>query len=160
LHCRIQISAQKTFHCNCIIIVDSLLLSVSGTCSTCTGSTSAWAVASVIEAVVLAVRVAVVVVVMVEAVVVVVVMSVVTAVLMVVVMVDVAAVVMVAAVVAFAAGTTAAASSSVTFLCNFCVGDGDSGGITVVFRSIIRNRHGASECNEGKEPNYKKLGHD
>jgi len=114
----------------------------------------------VIEAVVLAVRVAVVVVVMVEAVVVVVVMSVVTAVLMVVVMVDVAAVVVVAAVVAFAAGTTAAASSSVTFLCDFGVGDGDSGGITVVFRSIIRNRHGASECNEGKEPNYKKLGHD
>jgi len=158
LHCRIHNSAPKTFHCNHILAVDRLLLSVSG--SSGTSSTSAWAVASVVEAVVLAVGVAVVVVVVVEAVVVVMVMSVVTAVLMVVVMVDVAAVVVVAAVVAFAAGTTAAASSSVTFLCDFGVGDGDSGGITVVFGSIIRNRHGASKCNEGKEPNYKKLGHD
>jgi len=162
LHCRIQISAQKTFHCNRIIIVDSLLLSISGTSGTSsTSSTSStWAVASVIEAVVLAVRVAVVVVVVVEAVVVVVVMTVVTAVLVVVVVVDVAAVVVVAAVVALAAGTAAAAASgSITFLCDFGVGDSDSGGVTVVFRSIIRDGHCAGECNEGKKPNYEKLGH-
>jgi len=113
----------------------------------------------VVEAVVLAVGVAVVVVVVVKAVVVMMVVTVVTTVLVVVVVVDVTAVVVVAAVVALAAGTAAAASGSVTFLCDFGVGDSNSGGVTVVFRSIIRDGHCAGECNEGKKPNYEKLGH-
>jgi len=159
LHCRIQISAQKTFHCNRIIIVDSLLLSISGTSGT-SSTSSTWAVASVIEAVVLAVRVAVVVVVVVEAVVVMMVVTVVTTMLVVVVVVDVAAVVVVAAVVALAAWATAAAAGSVTFVTDLgAAGDSDGGGITVVFGGIVWDGHGAGESHEGEKPDYEKLGH-
>jgi len=117
-------------------------------------------VASVIEAMMLAVGVAVVVVVVVEAVVVMMVVTVVTTMLVVVVVVDVAAVVVVAAVVALAAWATAAAAGSVTFVTDLgAAGDSDGGGITVVFGGIVWDGHGAGESHEGEKPDYEKLGH-
>jgi len=157
LHCRFNTSATKPL--NCSITINSLFLSVSssGNSGGSSSGTSAWAVTSVIEAVVLAVGVAVVVVVVVEAVVVMMVVTVVTAVLVVVVMVDVTAVVVVAAVVAFAAWATAAAATSVTFLADGC--DCRGGGVAVVFGGVFWDGHGASECDEGEEPDNEELSH-
>jgi len=157
LHCRFHTSATKPLHCS--ITINSLFLSVSSSGNSggsSSSGTSAWAVTSVIEAVVLAVGVAVVVVVVVEAMVVMMMVTMVTAVLVVVVVVDVAAVVVVAAVVALAAWAAAAAATSVTFLADGC---DSGGGVAVVFGCVFWDGHGASECNEGEEPDDEELSH-
>jgi len=160
-HWKFHTSAAKPLHCS--ITVNSLFLSVSSSGNSggsSSSGTSAWAVTSVVEAVVLAVGVAVVVVVVVEAVVVMMMVTMVTAMLVVVVVVDVATVVVVAAVVALAAWATAAAAGSVTFVTNLsAAGDSNGGGVTVVFRCVVWNGHGAGESHKGKEPDYEKLGH-
>jgi len=156
LHRRYHASAAEPLPSNSITMA-SLLLSVSGSSNSGGSGTSTWAVASVVEAMVLAVGVAVVVVVVVEAVVVMMVVTVVTTVLVVVVVVDVTAVVVVAAVVALAAWATAAAATSVTFLADGC--DCRGGGIAVVFGGVFWDGHGASECDEGEEPDNEELSH-
>ena len=83
-------------------------------------STSAWAMASVIEAVMLTILIAVVVVMVVEAMMVMMMVTVITAMLVMMMVVYVTAMVVMTAVVAFAAWAAAAASAAtVTFLSNF-----------------------------------------
>ena len=133
-----------------------LLLSVSGSGSSVT---SAWAVASVVEAVMLTVRITVMVVMVVETVVVMMMVTMIATMLVVMVMVDITTMVVVAAVVAFAARTaTAAATGSVTLVSDF---SDCSGGCTfaVVFWGRVVDWHCTRNGDEGKEPDDEKFCH-
>ena len=141
----------------------NLLLSVSDSGSDDSGGssnsdsvTSAWAVTSVVEAMMLTIRVAVVVVVVVETVMVMMMVTMIAAMLMVMVMVDIAAVMVVAAVVALAAWTasTTAASGSVTLVSTF-----SDCRFAVVFWGRVVDWHGTRNGDEGKEPDDEKFCH-
>jgi len=109
-------------------------------------------VASVVEAVVLAVGVAVVVVVVVEAVVVMMMVTMVATMLMMMMMVDVATVVMMAAVVALTTRTTttSAAAPSVTFRSDVRLRYGNGSSVTVVFRCVLRDGGGEGQCHKAE----------
>ena len=144
----------------------NLLLSVSDSGSDDSGGssnsdsvTSAWAVTSVVEAMMLTIRVAVVVVVVVETVMVMMMVTMIAAMLMVMMMVYVTAMMVVATVVALAARTAAAATAgSVTLVSDF----GDCrGGCTfaVVFWGRVVDWHSTRNGDEGKEPDDEKFCH-